>query len=252
MLSIYLKEARYEFVKYLRMPMYTVSTLCFPLMFYVFFGLTMGQKSSGTLPPMVRYLLATYGTFGVIGISLFGFGVGVAVERGLGWLQVKRASPMPQGAYLFAKIATCIAFSIMLVICLFTLGAVFGGVRMEASRWLLLAGTLIAGSIPFCAMGLALGYHARPNSAPGVCNSLYLPLAFCSGLWIPLPALPKLLQSFAPALPPYHLSQLALAALGAPAQGDPLRHIQALLGFTLLFCGIAWFGMRRDSEKMYG
>jgi len=30
----------------------------------------------------------------VIGATLYAFGVGVAVERGLGWLQVKRASPI--------------------------------------------------------------------------------------------------------------------------------------------------------------
>ena len=41
---------------------------------------------------VATYLLATYATFGVIGAALFGFGVGVAVERGQGWMLLKRAS----------------------------------------------------------------------------------------------------------------------------------------------------------------
>ena len=50
------------------------------------------------------YLIATYGTFGVMGASLFGTASGLAADRGLGWLQVKRASPMPPFAYFIAKV----------------------------------------------------------------------------------------------------------------------------------------------------
>ena len=44
--------------------------------------------------------------------ALFGFGVGVAVERGQGWLLLKRATPMPPLAYLLAKMATAVAFGL--------------------------------------------------------------------------------------------------------------------------------------------
>jgi len=59
-------------------------------------------------------------------------------------------------------------------------------------------------------MGLAIGYFAGPNSAPAAINLIYLPLSFCSGLWVPYMFLPKLVRQIALALPPYHLSQLAL------------------------------------------
>ena len=36
--TIYFKEAKYEFLKNLRLRMYTVSVLSFPIMFYVLFG----------------------------------------------------------------------------------------------------------------------------------------------------------------------------------------------------------------------
>ena len=83
---IYLKEAKYEFLKNLRLRVYTASVLSFPIMFYVLFGLVLNSKQAigGTTVP--TYLIATYGTFGVMGASLFGTAAGLASDRGLGWL----------------------------------------------------------------------------------------------------------------------------------------------------------------------
>src|SRR6266849_3223438 len=97
MIRVYWMETRTEFLKMSRMKTYSMSTIMFPLMFYCFFGLAMAPYEPGPIS-MARYLLATYGAFAVIGATLYAFGVGVAVERGLGWLQVKRASPMPPAA----------------------------------------------------------------------------------------------------------------------------------------------------------
>ena len=90
----YVLEARYEFLKLLRMPGFALPSITFPAMFYVLFGVLFGGRSFGG-GSMATYLLATYGAFGVIGAALFAFGVAVAVERGQGWMMLKRASPMP-------------------------------------------------------------------------------------------------------------------------------------------------------------
>lgn len=253
MTRVYWMEARNEFLKLLRMKQYSMSIVVFPLMFYCFFGLAMGRQQPGVAAmPLARYLLATYGAFAVMGASLFAFGVGVAVERGLGWLEVKRASPMPPAAYFLAKGAVSLAFSAIVVTLLFGLGAAFGGVRMPWDQWLQLGGVLVAGAVPFCALGLAVGCFAGPNSAPATANIIYLPLAFLAGLWIPLDYLPAAIQQIAPFLPTYHFAQIALAVLGAPTRGTMAEHAGALAGFTLIFAGIAWLGNARESGKMYG
>jgi ABC-2 type transport system permease protein len=251
MTRVYWMEARCEFLKLLRMRAYSISTVAFPLMFYCFFGLAMG-KGQVHGAPIARYLLATFGAFAVVGATLYAFGAGVAVERGLGWLQVKRASPMPMAAYFIAKAAVSITFSAMVVALLFALGAAFGEVRMPADEWLALAGTLICGAVPFCALGLAIGNFAGPHSAPATVNMIYLPLAFLAGLWVPLEFLPPVLQSVAPFLPTYHFAQLALSALHAPIKGTIIGHIEALAAFTMIFAGIAWLGSLRENEKTYG
>ena len=149
----YALEAKYEFLKLLRMPGYAIPSIAFPAMFYLLFGVVFGGRGLGGAT-MATYLIATYGAFGVIGAALFGFGVGVAVERGQGWMMLKRASPMPPMAFFVAKLfdvrdvrrydrARCSAM----------LGIAFGGVRMPP-RVAALGATLVLGAIPFCALGL--------------------------------------------------------------------------------------------------
>lgn len=243
---VYSTEARYEFLKTLRQPAFVIPTLTFPLLFYVMFGLVFGGRQSFASTTVSTYMMATYGAFGVIGASLFGFAVGVSTERGFGWLDVKRASPMPPMAYLFAKAFMAMVFSLILVVALYALGTAFGGVRLPLIGALQLAGVLIAGSIPFCALGLALGCLAPANSAPAIVNAIFLPMSFCSGLWIPLPLLPKVLQQAAPFLPPYHFAQLALRCTGAQSIGGAARHVFALAAFTVAFLLLARRGFNRD------
>ena len=91
----YWTEMKYEFLKQSRMRTYVLSALLFPLAFYAVFGIAMGWQRQPGMEALPRNMMASYGSFGVIGVCLFGFGGGIAVERGLGWLEVKRASPMP-------------------------------------------------------------------------------------------------------------------------------------------------------------
>ncbi len=250
--TIYLKEAKYEFLKNLRLRVYTASVLSFPIMFYVLFGLVLNAKQAIGSTSVPTYLIATYGTFGVMGASLFGTAAGLASDRGLGWLQVKRASPMPPFAYFAAKVITSMIFSAVIVSVLFVLGVTLGGVRMPISDFAKLLGTLVSGSLPFSAMGLALGYFTGPNSAPAMINLIYLPMSFCSGLWVPFMFLPKVVRQIALVLPPYHLSQLALGIVGAGRHESTATHWEVLLAFTMICLGVARIGFQRDQDKLYG
>jgi ABC-2 type transport system permease protein len=251
-LRMHLLEIKYEFLKMLRMPAYALPTLLFPMFFYLFFGVGMGAQRPAGAVSVATYLLATYGTFGVMGASLFGFGVTVAVERGQGWLQVKRTTPMPVSAYFVAKIAMAILFSGLVVTALFTLGVTLGGVHLSFAAGAKLFLILLGGALTFCALGLAIGYYAGPNSAAPIVQLIYLPLSFLSGLWIPIFMLPKPLQKLAFFLPPFHLSQLALGAVGSNRGGPGFVHVIALVISTIIFLSVAYAGFRRDEGKMYG
>ena len=252
-IAVFAKEAKYELINKTRIPVYAISTIAFPLMFYVLFGIVLGHDNPANRGETATYVLATMGCFGVMAVALFGFGVSIAIERGQGWLQVKRASPMPVAAYFVAKLFSAVVFSTVIMLMLLTVGILFGGVHLPVATAAKLVGILVAGSIPFSAMGLAIGYFAKPNSAPSVVNLIYLPMSFCSGLWIPLFLLPHGLQTFAKFLPPYHLAQLALGTIGMTTEpATPWSHIEALIGFTIICLGVAAWGYRRDEGETYG
>jgi ABC-2 type transport system permease protein len=251
MVALYRREAWQEVLKLIRLPIFAATTIALPLMFYVIFGITFAGERAGGVG-MTTYMLVTYGAFGVIGAALFGFGVSVAVERGQGWMRLKRVAPMPPQAYFVAKIVMATAVATLIVLAMSGLAAAFGGVRLPAHQWVAVGLTLVAGAAPFSALGLAFGYLVGPNSAPAVLNLVWLPMAFASGLWIPISQLPDVVQSIALFLPPYHFVQLALGTIGASEGASALLHLGALLGFTAMFLVVAAWGFRRDEGRTYG
>ncbi len=240
---IFRKETQYEFVKMLRTKAYSFSVVGFPVMFYLLFG------SSNRHNMFARYLMPSYSCMGVVSACLFGVGMGIAMERAQGWLELKQASPMPRLAYLGAKMISCAAFALIIVAALLTLGITLGGVSLTAMEALKLAGVILAGSVPFTAMGLLIAFLVPANAGPGIINLIYLPMSFASGFWMPVKYLPHWLQFIAPALPTYHLGQLALHIFGYAEPGSMLIHWEALAGFTLLMLGAAWMIFTRSEAR---
>jgi ABC-2 type transport system permease protein len=250
-LRSYWLEAVTESLKTVRMPAYALPTLGFPAVFYVMFAVVLSRANTSGFP-MGTYLLATYGCFGVIGAALFAFGVGVAVERGQGWMVLKRALPAPAGSWIAGKLAMSVAFASVIAGVLSMLAAGIAGVRLAPAAWLGLWTVLVLGSIPFCAFGLALGYLCGPNSAPAVVNLIYLPMALVSGLWFPAELLPKSMTAAAAWLPAYHYAQLALGAVGAGRGGPAWSHVAVLAGYTLVSMAVALYAYRNDEDKTFG
>jgi ABC-2 type transport system permease protein len=247
---IYASECRYACVKQLRMPTQIIFTLGFPLMFYVFFGLLFGR--SDTASAFGLYYIATYGAFGIISAAMSAFGIGVAMERGQGWMLLQRASPMPPAAYFIAKLAVSLLWAAAIVGLLTAAGMLLLGVRLSPQTWCELALVLVVGAAPFCALGLAIGYWVGPNSAVAVVNLINMPAAILSGLWIPFNVLPAFVHSIALYLPTYHYGQLALAMIGQSRPESTLGHVLVLLGFMIFCLALAYAGYRRDEDKTYG
>ncbi|BBD80137.1 ABC transporter permease [Aerosticca soli] len=235
LLGAYLAEARSECLRYLRNPGFMLPVLLFPSLFYLVFGILMA-KSEGA--GVSRYLLASYGVFGVMSPGLFGFGVSLAFERDGGLLTLKRALPMPPGAYLLGKLLMAMGAAVVVVLVLLALAFALAHVALTPQQVGGLLATGAFGVMPFCALGMLVGSLVKGQGAPGVLQLIYLPMSFLSGLWFPLPMLPKVLQQIAPLWPSYHLERIALAAVGAaPAAGWP--HVLVLAGWAVACLGLA-------------
>ena len=157
---------------------------------------------------------------------------------------------LPPAVAVLAKVLVALAFALVSIVVLIVYGVVVGGVRQDLAVWLQVIVRLLAGSLPFVALGFAIGYTAGPHAAPALANLIYLPLSFASGLFMPVSQLPGFVQRVAPYLPSYHYGQLAWSAVGARA--EPLVVSLAwLAGYTVLFLAIAVRAYRREESRKF-
>jgi ABC-2 type transport system permease protein len=248
---VLLAQTRSELLMRWRLPAFSATNLLLPVVLFSFFGLPFaGRMSAGGLDVGV-VVLTSFGAYAVGQVMVYGFGIGVAVERGQKIDVLMRATPLPPGAYLAAKVVVAMLFGLLAVLVLFTYGSVVGGIRMAPGTWVSVIARLLAGSLPLIALGFAIGYVAGPNAAPAVVNLVYLPLAFASGLFMPPEQLPAFIQRVAPYLPTYHYAQLAWSAVGAGR--EPVgTSVAWLAGYAGLFLWVAARAYRRDAAQKFG
>jgi ABC-2 type transport system permease protein len=246
---IFLLEALLEWRRLLRMPAFSITTALLPILAYLSFGITLGKLNAD--PAFGRELLARFTVFGIMAPALFGFGLTVALDRDRGLLKLKRALPMPPGVYLSAKLAMAMIFACIISATMMLIAATLGHVRLQPVQWLAEFIVAVVGVIPFCGLGLLIGASTRTQAASAVTNLIYVPMSFLSGLLIPLSILPSSLGHVAPALPAFHLAQLALAAVGAAEVPRPGLHILILCVMSAAFFAIALRQFRKlDDQQM--
>ncbi len=249
-LPMLVAQTRAQLRAFWRVPSLSATALLMPLMLFVFFVMPhahdpwQGQVSLGA------YMLAAIGAYAAGNVMVFNFGVTVALDRGQKVDLLMRAAPLPGWVYLAARIVAALLFAALAVGALFAVALVAGGIRLDPAAWLDLAMRLLAGAVPFLALGFAVAYLAGPNSAPAIANLVYLGMAFASGMLVPLDQMPDFLRSVAPALPTYHYAQLAWGALGAG--NEPARVAAAwLLAWTLALFVLATIAYRREGRQRF-
>jgi ABC-2 type transport system permease protein len=246
-----LSQTRSELRIRWRIPAFSVTIVALPVLFFTFFGLPFARQTLPNGTSMGAYLLASFAAYSVGSVMVFGFGIGVATERGLKVDVLMRATPLPPLIAILAKVLNALAYALLTLVVLIAYGVVVGGVRQDLVVWLDMIARLLAGSMPFIALGFAIGYLCGPNVAPAVANLVYLPLSFASGLFMPLSQLPAFVRRLAPYLPAYHYGQLAWSVVGAASE-SLLTSLTWLAGYTVVFLVIAMRAYKREESRKFG
>jgi ABC-2 type transport system permease protein len=242
-----LQQVKVEFLKLVRTPGFSISSLAVPVVLFGLFGLRDTNVTRDGVNAGL-YALASFGTYGVMSVMLYSFGAGIAVERGQRALLLARATPLRPAVAIVARAVTALAFALLMLLILFAFGVGVGGIRVDPWTLLDLAGRLLLGSIPFIALGFALGFLVSPTAAAPIINICFLMLSFASGLFVPITALPDFVQTIAPFLPTYRLAQLAWNAVGVPT--DPIdKDIRWLAIYGMAFVIIAVRAYHRGEER---
>ncbi len=251
-LSTLTAQIKAELLTLLRNPSSLVPTLLFPIMFWVFFGLPNARQTSQSGFNIGAYILASFAMYSIIQTVLFNLGIFIAIERSTGWYKFQRTTPVRIWVLFAAKLVTVLILGLIALALLLTVGAITGGVSLSLGAWVSLVGRVLLGVLPFAALAVFIGYMARgAQTASPIINLVFFPMAFGSGLFIPLDNLPKIVRDIAPFLPAYHGGQLARVAVGVPSAQPELTHVLALLGFTVLFLALAVWAYRRDEGANY-
>ena len=249
-IAAYAGDIRFELTKMIRTPAFAIPTLLFPLIFFLLFGVLMGSARGNAA--MSQFAFSAYGVFGTIAPGLFGFGVSLAFEREQGLLLFRQAIPMPSGSYLLARMVMAMIFVGIVSLLMTTMALTLAHVPLTAGQCVAAFFVNVFGVLPFCAIGLFVGSLVSGQAAPAIVNLIYIPMSFLSGLWIPMQVLPKAVQAMAPLWPAHHLVQLSLNSVGASSMGEPVTHVLALIGVTILFFVLAVRRLSGRGIRLFG
>jgi len=152
LIGAYLSDAKWESLRLLRTPAFSIPILAMPILFYLFFGVLLaGGRAHG---PAANWMFVGWTVYAVMGPGLFGFGILVAVERNMGLLTFKRALPMPTGSYLTSKLLMALLFAIVVMAMLVATALTVGHVTLSSGQVATVAAVMSLGVIPACAIGL--------------------------------------------------------------------------------------------------
>jgi ABC-2 type transport system permease protein len=235
-------HARAELLELLRYPSFSVPTLLFPALLFLFFGV----PSEGSDEAI---LMVSYAAFGVLGVALFQFGVGVASERASPWQVYLRTLPAPAHVRFAARLVAAAVFALGSAGAVVAVALALTSADLGAEQWLRVGVALAYGTVPFGLLGLAIGYWLTPKGAVPVANILFLGLAFLGGLWTGAASLPAGVDSFSPLLPTRQWGEIVWApALG---RGWELWPWLGLAAYAAGFGALASWGYRRDEGQRY-
>src|SRR5207248_4783808 len=129
-----------------RIPAFSLTNLALPIIFFTFFGLPLVNQTLADGTNLGAFILASFAAYAVGSIMVFSFGIGVATERAMRMDVLIRATPLPPGIYILAKVVTALLFALVSLVTLIAYGIVVGGIRQDPSVWISMIARLLAGS----------------------------------------------------------------------------------------------------------
>lgn len=235
---------RLEIVRMLRDPKYLALAVGAPIGFYLLFATLFGGGPTmpGQLPGTVEIMVAM-AAYGAIWAVLSTTGPRIAEERQIGWLEQVRAMPLSPVAALGSKVAAGVATALPAIVLVCLTAAVVKGVQLSVGQWSALVVAIWLGSVPFAALGIAIGFCVGSDAAYPLSYGLYMAMSALGGLWVPPAILPVTMMNIANWLPTYHLAKLGWNI----ARGDvpDLTSVLNLLAWTVVLSLLAFAAYRR-------
>ena len=206
-------------------------TFLLPILLLILVGFVYGDETIAGIDG-ANYLVAGMLGFSVVATAFAGLAISLVVRRENGVLKRVRGTPMPASLYLAAVIASTLLVIALEAVAQIAIGPFLLGAAWPASPGQL-AAALLVGSATFAALGLAItGVVRGAEGSSAVINAAYLPMAFISGTFFSVTAMPAFLEAVAEVLPLTHLLRVVRDVFtGSAAVDAPVTSIAVLLGW---------------------
>jgi ABC-2 type transport system permease protein len=236
-------HARLQLLELARYPGYTVPTFLFPLLPYLLFVVPFASEAEAEL------LIASFAGFAAMSVGFFQFGAGLAMERTMPWELYVRTLPVGAVARLAGRAVCALVFAAVAALVVVVVGVVLEQPSFSAIAWAQIAAGVLAGTVSFVLLGIALGYLMPPKAALPIANLLYLGLGYAGGLWFGADSLPGVVGTVSPVLPTRAWGELLWA--GPREAAFPWSDAGILLGWTVAFAALAIWAYRRDEGRHF-
>jgi ABC-2 type transport system permease protein len=210
-------------------------TLALPVLFLVIFASVFGgsghttQVAGGQISTSVYYVPGIT-ALGVVAACFGNLVASVTAQRERGVLKRRRATPVPAAAVIAGRVATAVVIAVVIAAVLLGIGwAAYGG-RVPGRTALALGVTVVTGAASFCCLGYATTSRIRDEDAAlPATMALMLPLYFISGVFVPVPALPRWLADAGEIFPVRHLADALLVAYNPHTTGPGFAGLDLLI-----------------------
>ncbi len=182
------QQVGYELKMFIRTPIAAFFTLIFPLLLLFIFGALFGNEEIPELGITVaQYFAPALAVFSAASATYTNIGVFTSFQRDEGILKRVRGTPLPPWIFFVGKMLSSFLIAAAAVSAMMLVGVLVYDIQIMASTLPAAIISFFAGVICFAALGLLVAAVAPSgNAATAIANSTLLPLAFFSGLFIPL------------------------------------------------------------------
>ncbi|MED2984070.1 ABC transporter permease [Bacillus thuringiensis] len=235
-------QCKIEILRTFRNKLFIFFSLLMPVMFYYIFTNVVQVPQNGDA--WKAHYLISMATFSIVGTALFSFGVRLSQERGQGWTHLLKITPLPEGAYITAKIIAQTVVNAFSILVIFIAGILINHVELTVGQWIGAGLWLLLGVTPFLALGTVIGSIKKADAAAGLANILNMSLAIVGGLWMPIEVFPKMLRTIGEWTPTYHFGSGAWDIVAGKSIG--WENIAVLGGYFLIFVVVSIYIRKRQ------
>ena len=228
-----------ELSRTLRDGRYLLLAVIAPVGFYLLFSAVFSNATGPNTTfglPAAKEIMVAMATFGAMWAALSATAPRLARDREGGWSDYLATTPLRAGQVLAGRIIAGLVVALPAVVAVGIAAVAAHGVSLPAGRWAADLGLLWIGTLPFVALGIAIGSLASSTVAFAASTGLWFAFAALGGLWVPPGQLSAGLRDFAEALPSYNQAALGwhVTSGTAPTVTNLLVLVAWTVGLALL------------------